>query len=63
MVNPLRPRKYQDMRVPGLLWILIGLPRISNGVAPKLKGSLNYSQEEMSGAMLDWRSRFSVSSV
>ena len=63
MVKPLRPRKSQDLRVPGLVWMMIRLPRGANGVASKLKGPLKCPQEDMTGAMLDWQRRFSVSSV
>ena len=63
MVNPLRPRKSQDLWVTGLLWMVIGLLRRANEVVSKLKGPLKFSQADISGAMLNWRSRFSVSSV
>ena len=51
MVKSLRLRKYQDLRVPGLLWVMIGLPRGANGVALKLKEPLILSQAEISGAI------------
>ena len=63
MVKPLRPRKSQDLRVPDLLWMMIRLPRGANGVASKLKGLLKCSQADISGEMLDLRSRFSVSLI
>ena len=62
-MKPLRPRKSQDLCMPGLVWTTIGVPRGANAVTSKLKGPLKCSQAEMAGAILDWRSRFSVSSV
>ena len=63
MVKPLRPQKSQDRRVPGFVWMIIGLLRGDNGVALKLTGSLKCYQVEMAGVVLYWRSRFIVSSV
>ena len=44
-----------------MLWMMIGLPRRANGVALKLKEPSKCFQAEMSGAMLDWQSKFGVS--
>ena len=63
MVKPLRPRKSQDLRVPGLVWMMIGLPRGAKGVVSKLKGTLKCSQAEMERAMWDCLRRFRVSLV
>ena len=63
MVKPLQPWKSQDLLLPGLLWMMIGLLRGANVVASKLKEPLKCSQADMSGTMLDWLSRFIVSSV
>ena len=63
MVKPLRPRKSQDLWVPSLVWIMIGLPRGYKGVALNLNGPLNFSQADMAGEMLDWQRRLRVSSV
>ena len=53
MVKPLQTRKSQDLRVLGLLLMMIGLPRRANIVALKFKGPLKCSQVEMAGAMVD----------
>ena len=37
----------QDLRVPGLLWMMIGMPRGANGLASNLKGILKCSQTDM----------------
>ena len=63
MVKHLRQRKSQDLWVPGLVWMMIGLPRGDRGVALKFKGALKCSQEKMAGSMLDQQSIFRVSSV
>ena len=60
MVKPLRPQKSQDLRVPGFVWMVIGLPRGAMGVLSKLKGPLKCSQAEMAEAMLDFQRRFRV---
>ena len=45
------------------MWILIGRLIGPMEVASKLKGTLKCSQAYMSGARVDWRRRFKVSSV
>ena len=63
MVKTLRPRNSQDLWVPGLVWMMIGLPRGAKGAASKFKGPLKCSQADRAGSMLDWRRIFRVISV
>ena len=63
MLKPWRPRKSHDRRVTGLFWMMTRQQIRMMGVASKLERSLKCYQVDMSGARLDWRRRFRVSSV